>query len=138
MKNRSKFFWIYSIALFSVAFILIGFSAFTGVRYQEEKTEARKIYQGAQSSVLELQERMEELEKENSELKEQISKLKSEAEVLKITAQKADAMEKLSKVQNLINSKNKTEAKEIFETIDGTLLSDEALTLYEGLKTILY
>ena len=138
MKSRTKFFWIYSIALFSIAFILIGFSAFTGVRYQEKQTEARELYQGAQASVLGLQERLEQLEQENKQLKLQVSELKNEVAELKETDQKADLFEALVKIQNLINNKKASEAKIIFEAIDTSLLSGEAQTLYEELKAKLF
>lgn len=138
MKNRTKFFWIYSIALFSIAFILIGFSAFTGVRYQEKQTEARNLYQGAQASVLQLQERLEQLEEENRQLKIKVDELKNEAVTLKKTAQNADLFEAFVRIQNLINNNMVSEAKTIFEAIDTTRLSGEAQTLYDELKAKLY
>ncbi|HHX59105.1 MAG TPA: hypothetical protein GX706_05075 [Candidatus Moranbacteria bacterium] len=138
MKSRSKFFLIYSIALFSVAFILIGFSAFTGVRYQYEKTEAKKLYQGAQASVIELQDSLERLNKENGQLQERINVLEDQVSELGKNAAAATALEMLVKVRNLVSSGNETEAKTVFEAIDSALLPDEALILYEKLKALLY
>lgn len=138
MESRSRFFWIYSIILFLVAFFLIGFSAFTGVRYQEEKTAARQIYQGAQASVIELQGNLEALKKDNVDLKQQNVELKSEIENLQVMLQKAEEIKKLIKVQDLLNNKNKIDAKEEYEKIDSTLLEDEILSFYEKLKSIIY
>lgn len=142
MKNKSKFFWIYSIALFSVAFILILFSAFTGVRYKEEQYETKQLYQGAQTSVISLTDENEALEKENGEYSKKIDELTAENEKLK---KKVDEMideknyviyqtENLLKAESLWKNKNYSEAKEMVNDIDTTVLSEYAMKKYEQLK----
>lgn len=145
-KSKSKFFWIYSIALFSMALILILFSAFTGIRYKDEQTEAQLIYQGAQSSVVSLTDENEKLARENDENKETISNLTKDKEELeqnfqKIQDEKDKLMlqtEALFRVETLKNEKRYNEARELFDTIDPAVLGENGQARYEQLRRLLY
>lgn len=145
-KSRAKFFWIYSIALFSMALILILFSAFTGIRYKDEQTEAQLIYQGAQSSVVSLTDENEKLARENNENKETISNLTKDKEELeqnfqKIQDEKNQLMlqtETLFRAETLKSEKRYNEARELFETIDPAVLGENGQARYEQLRRQLY
>lgn len=138
MKKKGGYFLIYSIILFSVAFVLILFSSFTGVRYKDAQYEKNKLYQGAQESVLTLTEKNESLEKENAEKTKQIEALEKE---------KGDAgtklsqneiviknMDMLSEAQELYYNQNYGKAKEVLESIDTTALSENGRKHYNSLK----
>ena len=94
---------------FSVAFVLILFSSFTGVRYKDAQDEKNKLFQGAQESVLKLTEKNEALEKENNELKAEVEKLTSDKETSgEDLANKETViknMDMLAQVQNLYRNK---------------------------------
>lgn len=142
MKKKSKFIWVYSIVLFSVAFVLILFSSFTGIRYKNEHTETKALYQGAQNSVLQLTDENERLQKENNEKQSTIDKLTAENNELRSIGEKSasekqkyvDAAENLLKAQDLLNAGNKTAAKEVFDSIDSSILGENTLKLYEKLS----
>ena len=145
-RSRSKFFWIYSIALFSMALILILFSAFTGIRYKDEQTEAQIIYQGAQSSVISLTDENEKLVRENSENKETISALTKEKDELEQNIQKLQEekeqlqiqTEALFRAETLRSEKRYNEARTVFETIDASVLGENGQARYEQLRMLLY
>lgn len=145
-NSKSKFFWVYSIALFSVAFILILFSAFTGVRYKDEQTEAQMLYQGAQSSVLNLTDENEALERENSENRREIETLTAkidelEKNVADLTEENdaiQQANEDLLKVEGLYQNERYNDARELFETIDPSVLGENAQAKYEYIRKKLY
>lgn len=138
MKKNSRYFLVYTLILFSVAFVLILFSSFTGVRYKDAQDEKNKLFQGAQESVVKLTEKNELLEKENKEMENTISQLTKDNEDLKMAGEQKDAtiknMETLSEVQNLYRNKYYSRAKELLDTIDPEVLGENAKTLYESLK----
>ncbi len=138
MKKNSRYFLVYTLILFSVAFVLILFSSFTGVRYKDAQDEKNKLFQGAQESVVKLTEKNELLEKENKEMENTISQLTKNNEDLKMAGEQKDAtiknMETLSEVQNLYRNKYYSRAKELLDTIDPEVLGENAKTLYESLK----
>jgi len=138
MKKNSRYFLVYTLILFSVAFVLILFSSFTGVRYKDAQDEKNKLFQGAQESVVKLTEKNELLEKENKEMENAISQLTKDNEDLKMAGEQKDAtiknMETLSEVQNLYRNKYYSRAKELLDTIDPEVLGENAKTLYESLK----
>ncbi len=146
MKKKSKFFWIYSIALFSAAFILILFSSFTGVRYKDEQYKAESLYQGAKSSAVSLTDENEELKKEGGqkdlkidELTEENIQLKKSVETL--TMEKGYVImqtENLLKAEKLLKSGDYNEAKAVFDDLDTNVFSEYALSKYNELKDKIY
>lgn len=146
MKKDGKFFLGYSILLFSVAFILILFSSFTGMRYHEAQDEKNQLYQGAQKSVVMLTEENEELEEENEEKDEEIQNLK--AKNIELDRQLKNEknsnetviknMDTLFEVQGMYNRREYTNAQNKFNTIDRTALSENAKLQYDNLKKKLF
>lgn len=138
MKKKGGYFLIYSIILFSVAFVLILFSSFTGVRYKDAQYEKSKLYKGAQESVLTLTEKNEELEKENAEIKKQVEALQKEKEESGTKFSQNENiiknMDMLSGAQELYFNKNYAGARQIIETIDPEALSESGKKHYEILK----
>ena len=142
MKKKSKFFWVYSIALFSVTFILILFSAFTGVRYKDEQYKAEALYQGAQTSAVSLTDENEALKKENSEKEAEIDKLSEENESLKKDVDRLrsernyviEQTENLLRAESLWDNRQYDEARDVFNDLDANVFSENALAKYEELK----
>ena len=142
MNKKSKFFWVYSIALFSVAFILILFSAFTGVRYKDEQYKAETLYQGAQSSAVSLTDENEELKNDNKEKETKINELSEENKKLHesvdtLTMEKNYVImqtENLLKAESLWKNKKYSEAKTVFDDLDTNVFSEYALAKYNELK----
>lgn len=142
MKKNGRYFLIYTLILFSVAFILILFSSFTGIRYKDAQYEKSILFQGAQDSVLKLTEVNEELKKENERLTkkvEELSKYKSDNdESIKVLNEQKEIivknMDMLAQAQNLYRSKEYDKARDIINQIDETALSDNAKILYDSLK----
>ena len=139
MKQKSKFFLVYSIALFSVALILILFSQFTGMKTQTERDNLS-------SNVLALTDKNEELTKEKNEKETQILLLEQENEDLKNQLQTAqntlaktkEQTEKLMQVQVLLNEKKESEARTLFDTFteeDLSVLGEYGTHLYEYIRT---
>lgn len=140
MKQKSKFFLVYSIALFSVALILILFSTFTGMRYKEENESTKGLYANAKSSA-------EALTKQNEELNEEITKKETEIKDLRqknkdLTEEKEkleaeeEKTETLLKVQLLLSERRYNEAKELFDSIeDPSVLGENGQLLYEKIRT---
>lgn len=142
MKNKSRYFWIYSIILFSIAFILILFSSFTGVRYKDEQYKAEALYQGAQTSAVSLTDENEALKKENSEKGAEIKKLTDDNKSLKkdvdrLTMEKnyvIEQTENLLKAERLLENRRYDEAREVFLNLDTNVFSENALAKYDELK----
>ncbi len=142
MKKKGRGFLIYSIILFSVAFILILFSSFTGMRYKDAQYEKSKLFQGAQESVLVLTEKNESLEKENNELKKQSGDFQKEKSEFQEKIMQNETvlknMDMLSEAQDLYYNKNYSKARTVFELIDITALTENGNKLYGSLKVRLY
>lgn len=142
MEKKVKFFWIYTIVLFTTAFILILFSAFSGTRFQEEKTETQRLYQGAQKSLLTLTEQYEallaqneELKKSTGEMKVELESIKAEAEALKEkNAKMQKAIENMLYADELLKKKEYKAAEELISEVDSAVLEGRAKELYNKLK----
>ena len=138
MKKKSKFFLVYSIALFSVALILILFSAFTGIRYKMGTESTKVLYDGAKSNVIMLTNQNELLNRQNEEKEKEISDLIQKNEELSKETERyayaAEQTEKLMQVQLFMRSKRYTDAKNLFDTIDPSVLGDSGKDLYEQIR----
>ncbi|MBQ7718270.1 MAG: hypothetical protein IJT38_03135 [Clostridia bacterium] len=142
MKKKSSFFWVYSIALFAVAFILILFSAFTGVRYKDEQYKAETLYKGAQTSAVSLTDENEALKKDNTAKTAEIEKLTEENKTLKsdvdtLTMEKEYVImqtENLLKAERLWQNQRYNEAREVFKDLDSNVFSEYAMKKYNQLK----
>lgn len=140
--KKSKFFWVYSILLFSIAFGLILFSAFTGIRYREEQDETQALFRGAQQSITSLTQEKETLEKTKAENEKTILSLTQEKDELALNLRamtemkekQAAAYEALLTAQQLRSERKKEEAKEVFDTIDSSLLAEKAMEIYIKLE----
>ena len=138
MKKKSKFFLVYSIALFSVALILILFSAFTGIRYKMGTESTKVLYDGAKSNVIMLTNQNELLNRQNEEKEKEISDLKQKNEELGKEIEQhtyaEEQAEKLMQVQLFLRSKRYTDAKNLFDTIDPSVLGGSGKDLYEQIR----
>jgi len=130
---------VYTILLFSITFILILFSSFTGMRYKDAQYEKNKLFHGAQRSVVALTEENTELKKENDEL---LAKLEEKNEGEEKEKSKAEEItnntDKLMEVQNLYTAQRYDDAALLILDVNPELLSETGKKLYDHLDSRLH
>ena len=142
MNKKSKFFWIYSITLFSIAFVLILFSAFTGIRNRDERSATANLYQGAKSSIEDLTKTNENITNENVKKQQEIDEMKVQnAEKDKSLTEAEEKLEKtktayeyLAEAQNLIDAGHYSDAKDLINKIDPSYLDGSGKNLFERIR----
>jgi len=139
MDKKGKSFLVYTILLFSITFILILFSSFTGMRYKDAQYEKNKLFHGAQRSVVALTEENTELKKENDEL---LAKLEEKNEGEEKEKSKAEEItnntDKLMEVQNLYTAQRYDDAALLILDVNPELLSETGKKLYDHLDSRLH
>lgn len=142
LEKKVRFFWTYTIVLFSVAFVLILFSAFSATQFQENKEESQRVYQGAQKSLITITEENEALKAAEKNYQTQINDLSKKVSDLSAeNLAKAEertkyevSIEAIVDAQNLYAQRNYKGAKLEIDKVDKSLLKDDTLQLYLGLK----
>jgi len=142
LEKKVRFFWTYTIVLFSVAFVLILFSAFSATQFQENKEESQRVYQGAQKSLITITEENEALKAAEKNYQTQINDLSKKVSDLSAeNLAKAEertkyevSIEAIVDAQNLYAQRNYKDAKLEIDKVDKSLLKDDTLQLYLGLK----
>lgn len=130
-KKKVKFFWIYTLILFTVALVLVLFSL-TNVR-QKENFENR---------VQSLQTEYETLARENTELKETNKALEEKYRLLSESVnqnkesmeQYADAVEKIYEADTYYSYGDYQKAKEVIDSVDANILKEKIRTRYVYVK----
>lgn len=130
MKSKTKFIWVYTIILFSIALILILVAGLTQQNYEEELQSHTEATMGMQRSVTELSDRNMVLQTENETLKAENEALKAEKEALEAEKSLGETNEKLIEAYHKYKNGYISAAKELLETIDPETLSAEQKTLY--------
>ncbi|NLM50480.1 MAG: hypothetical protein GX196_05960 [Clostridiaceae bacterium] len=139
MKNKDKFLWIYSFALFFVAFILILFAAFTANDYQQKAADSLSLYRGAENQIQNLQD-------ENRALKNELDRVQKEYEDYKSKVNEDEIKQKDELLQNYIAETEKIfkandlfykglydECKELLDSVDLGILGKEAKDYHKRL-----
>ena len=111
MKQKSKFFLVYSIALFSVALILILFSSFMGIRNKEQAYSLN-------NNIMALQDQNETLTKEKLEKDTQISELELENKKLENENNTLKADIAIMQMRNIVDSEKPSEAEALNGKLD--------------------
>ena len=111
MKQKSKFFLVYSIALFSVALILILFSSFMGIRNKEQAYNLN-------NNILALQDQNETLAKDKTEKETQISELEQQNIILKTENNTLKADIAIMQMHDLIGRGKPSEAEALNGKLD--------------------
>lgn len=128
MKSKSKFLWLYTILLFSVALLLIIFAGMTQQNYEEELENHETVAVGMQKSVTELTQINENLKSENVALKNELESYRSGP--IKQAADNNERSELLIKAVVMYNDNNVKGAKELLKDMDQTLLNEDQLSVY--------
>ncbi len=140
-KGSTKYLWVYTILLFSIAFILILVSAFMqqraqkDIEYYKNELQSQKVFsQGVQNTLSNLTEENEYLKSEIEKEKEKLQ----EAEDRILTAEEegsraVSALDFLIQSQNLYDVRNYESAKAVLNLIDYDNLTIDAQTLYNKL-----
>jgi len=148
-KFSTKYLWLYTIALFTLAFILVLVSSIqqekanTSLAYYEDQLTAQKVFsEGVQKSL-------SNITQENDYLKEQLKKEKESKQLLETELQqkeselgrylmKAENQKKLLEAYSLYLQKKYKETKAMLETIVSDQLTDEEIQqkdlLYQKVK----
>ena len=118
MNQKTRFLWIYSIALFTVALALICISAFTQNRisrdaanYKQVADQHKGMFEGAKSNIATLTDENQQLKLEVAELTKRQNEIEEQLKTSNEYANKANE-EKL-KIQQM--SDNLTDAKACYE-----------------------
>ena len=139
VDKKGKSFLMYTILLFSITFILILFSSFTGIRYKDAQYEKSKLFHGAQMSVVALTEENNELKNENEKLLAKMEeKNVGEKEERAKTEEYIKNTDTLMEVQNLYTNRSYTEAAILIQSVNRELLSESGKKLYDHLDSRLH
>lgn len=128
MEKKSKFFWLYTIILFSVAFVLILFSAFSTTNY---KKVARTSIEQLTTENTNLSGQKTELEKTVEGLNEKINQITVENENIK---KNNSALIIIAKAQEAFNNNDYYLAQQKLSEINQEGLTDEVTELYNSIK----
>ena len=128
MKSKSKFLWLYTILLFSVALLLIIFAGMTQQNYEEELENHETVAVGMQKSVRELTQINENLKSENVALKNELESYRSGP--IKQAADNNERSELLIKAVVMYNDNNVKGANVLLKDMDQTLLNEDQLSVY--------
>ena len=126
VQKKHKYFWIYTIVLFSVALVLILFSAFSATNIPELENENKRKIQSVDTTINQLKE-------ENTALKEKNEALEKEKEAVK------SATESILTAEELYTDRQYADAKEEIDKItDASVIEGKLLEKYENIKNKIY
>ncbi|MBR5782989.1 MAG: hypothetical protein IKY33_02045 [Clostridia bacterium] len=140
-KKDVKFLWLYASVFCLVVLALIGGSYVVQQRIHAEVNEYRGQAETAEQSESQAQSRLSNIQEENKSLKSQLESAKTENETLKAGAKADEALiesgekiilelQKLLKIDRLLQEGNRAEALEIFESIDSSILPEDSMESY--------
>ncbi len=132
--KKTKFFWIYTIILFTVALVLILLSlAMTDYKKANENYESRVQTMQAETEALyktkeEQAATIAALEEKNRQLTENVEKNTASMEAY------ATAVEKIYEADTLYSQGEYRKAKEVIESVDREMLKERIATRYDYVK----
>lgn len=135
LEKKIKFFWMYTIILFSVAFVLILFSAFSAGQHYDLKEDIRNSSNGTLDSLTEentvLKTTVEGLEKSVETLSSEVETLRNENQNYKKN------VEAVLDAKDLCDEGSYYMAQDVLAQVDPELLEDTISEMYNQLKTII-
>ena len=140
-KKDVKFLWIYGSIFCLVLLALIGGSYLIQQKINAEVDEYKTQASQAQVSDEKNKSRLSAIQEQNENLKNKLEAVENENTALKAAAQSDEELinsgeqiilelQKLLKVTRLYQAGQRTEAQELFESIDQTLLPNDCLESY--------
>lgn len=136
MKQNTKFLWLYTAILFSVALVLIFIAGLTQNNYKKELAVHENASKGMQESVVQLTEHNQQLTDQLKTANDTIAQLQTELENLqKQQAEMADATaavdQALLEAMQLYEDGRRSEARERLGDMDRALLTPTQAYLYD-------
>ena len=128
MKSKTKFLWLYTILLFSIALLLILFAGMTQQNYEQELENHETVAVGMQKSVTELTQINENLKAENAALRSELETYTSDS--YREEAEKNQRSALLIKAVAMYNANNYKGARELLKDVDKKLLDEDQLAVY--------
>ena len=140
-KKDVKFLWIYGSIFCLVLLALIGGSYMIQEKINAEVDEYKNQASDAQASDEKSKSRLSAIQEQNNQLKNKLSAVETENAALKAAAASDEAlinsgeqiileMQKLLKVTRLYQTGKRTEARELFESINKEILPKDCLESY--------
>lgn len=129
MKNNTKFLWLYTSILFSVALILILFAGLTQQNYEKELETHETAKVGMQKSVAELSQTNMQLLQEKEALKKENEQLKADLESASELNQ-TEAYENLASALREYDLGNRKKARNILKDLNPDELTQPQLYIY--------
>lgn len=151
MNNKSKFLWLYSIVLFTIAFVLIFMSGVSQSRlskdvktFKEQLSEQQGLFQGVQKSLSALIEENEQYKKTIKEKEEQLKQFQMQINELnkqlnEIEQQKntfIESIDNLLEAKNYYNDKKYIESALYLEHVNYEILNVSSKKLYNSFASI--
>lgn len=132
MNSKSRFFWVYTIILFSIAFVLILFSAFSAEKHQDFREDISK---GTQKSISALADENKRLTDSLTGLNQSVEALSSELDLLKEENEAYRlSVEAVLSARELCDERSYYMAQDELAKADRDLLTDKLAELYDSLK----
>lgn len=130
MQQKSKFLWLYTILLFSIALILIIFAGMTQQNYEEDLENHQTAAVGMQKSVSELTQINENLKAENAALRSEAEAVNNIKAAMEKSAEFNSRNDSLVKAINAFLSENIEMAQAYLGDIDESKLTPEQSAVY--------
>ncbi len=134
MKNNTKFLWLYTSILFSVALILILFAGLTQQNYEKELETHETAKAGMQKSVAELSQTNMQLLQEKDALKKENDELKEAAETtneqMHEMNSRIDVFNNLASALREYDLGNRKGARSMLADLDPSKLTQPQLYIY--------
>ncbi len=130
MKSKTKFLWLYTIILFSVALVLILFAGMTQQNYERELETHETANVGLQKSAAELSQTNMKLQQENDALKKENESLKESQATFEEVSKSNDLNIALVEALYQYEAGNRKTAKNLLAEVDSASLTDQQLNIY--------
>lgn len=136
LEKKIKFFWMYTIILFSVAFVLILFSAISAGQHQDLKEDSQNYINGTQATI-------NSLTQENAVLKTTVDGLQNSVEALSTEVEDLRSqnenyrknVEAVLTAKDLCDEGSYYPAKDVLEEVDPEQLDGTVAEIYNQLTT---
>ena len=147
-ENKKNKIWVYAVVLFTSAFIVLLFTAYSQIKLNKnldeyknqvyikdsEKNKVQQNFSSAQEMNEKLNEEIKMLEEENSTLKNELANLKIENEnVQLVIAKKDEEINDLSRAMTEYLKGNIVESATMLKNVDASLLDAKAADTYKTL-----
>ncbi len=136
LEKKIKFFWMYTIILFSVAFVLILFSAISAGQHQDLKKDSQNYINGTQATINTLTQENTVLKTTVDGLQKSVEALSTEVEELRVQNEGYKKnVEAILTAKDLCDEGSYYPAKDILAEVDPEQLDGTVAEIYNQLTT---